>query len=157
MSKVTVKSIANIGNLIPRVYNNSLTVSSAIPVDGIKDIPRVLDGAELFDTLLPVNKSTGMRESFESAIKRLQSDPVKARLLDNVAQQLPVVDSVVGLSVDDKLAALRPVLVTGTSFDDEVWLNQVEDTISSYLSRPAPSKEPEPKEPAASPEPEPFA
>lgn len=149
MSKNVVNFVVNIGNLIPKIYENSLKSESVIPTDGLKDVPVVLDGAELFDTLLPVNKSTGMRESFQSAIKRLQTDPVKARLLDSVVEQLPAIDSVAGLSVDDKLASLCPVLETGTSFDDEVWLNQVEDTLVSYLTPPVVEK-PVSKEPDSS-------
>lgn len=134
--KPVVRSLVNIGGLVPYVFEASSNTDCSVPLEAVKDIPRVLDCAELFDTLLPVNKSTGMRESFQSAIRRLQSDPVKARLLDSVTEQLPVIDSVAGLSFDDKLASLRPVLDTGTSFDDEVWLNQVEDTLSSYLTPP---------------------
>lgn len=151
MNKNVVKLFVNIGNLTPKIFDDSLNSVSVLPIDGLKDVPVVLDGAELFDTLLPINKSTGMRESFQSAIKRLQTDPVKARLLDSISEQLPVIDSVPGLSVDDKLASLRPVLDTGTSFDDEIWLNQVEETLVSYLTPPVVEKpvsqEPASKEP----------
>lgn len=124
----------NIGGLVPSVFKASLNIEI---VDlSCDDAPVVLDGVELVDTICPINKATGLRESFSSAIERLKSDPVKGRLLDKVLSDLPVIGSNSSLSVDDKLSALMPVLETGTPADNDAFLSNLELTLSSYLTSP---------------------
>lgn len=80
--------------------------------------PVIIQGAELFDTLCPVSKLTGVRENPVSLLSRVL-DPAKARALDAVLQQLPAMrNEDPRMSDEDALDMCMARLETGTPAED---------------------------------------
>lgn len=80
--------------------------------------PVIIQGAEIFDTLCPVSKLTGVRENPVSLLSRVL-DPAKARALDSVLQQLPTMrNEDPNMSDEDALDMCMARLETGTPAED---------------------------------------
>lgn len=80
--------------------------------------PVIIQGAEIFDTLCPVSKLTGVRENPLSLLSRVL-DPAKARSLDAILQQLPAMrNEDPRMSDEDALDLCMSRLETGTPAED---------------------------------------
>ena len=91
----------------PRVEVKEFVTSVCLDVPDV-----VLDGAELYDTLCPVNKLTGHRSSVFKLLGKLTG--AKADLLNAVLQELPTIQSDPRLSDQDRVDYLVSRLSTGT-------------------------------------------
>lgn len=88
------------------------------------DVPdSVIEGAELFDTLCPVNKLTGHRSSVFKLLGKLTG--AKADLLNAVLQELPTVQSDPRLSDQDRVDYLVSRLSTGTPAEDALMAERI--------------------------------
>ena len=79
----------------------------------LRDAPSICDGILEYDTLCPVSKLTGHRESPITLLKMALGDK-DSRLLNAVLQELPTVQQMQGVSDEDKLQLLASRLNTGT-------------------------------------------
>lgn len=78
----------------------------------------VLDGVSVINTLTPVSKLTGKRESIMSILSKVGNDPAKARLIQPLIQELPTVRSMKGTD-EDRTAVLAQRLATGMPVEDD--------------------------------------
>lgn len=53
------------------------------------ELPNLIDGVEVLDALCPVSKKTGLRENPLTLLRKVVSDPAKARLLEMALMELP--------------------------------------------------------------------
>lgn len=90
----------------------------------LEDAPAVLEGKQEFETLLPVSKLTGRREDPLMLLKMQFSKD--SRLLDALLQELPVIKSDNSISDEDKFATLASRLQTGTPYENEQLVYQLQ-------------------------------
>lgn len=95
-----------------------------IPEDFFND--RVIEGADVYEQLAPVNKLTGLRENPLRLLETLANSPEKSRALQAVLQELPVIASKEGISNDDMLEFMEREFCTGTPAENEVWCERLE-------------------------------
>lgn len=81
------------------------------------DAPKVVDGIQVINTLTPVSKLTGKRESIMSVLTKVGNDPAKARLIQPLIQELPTVRSMKGTD-EDRVSVLMSRLDTGQPVED---------------------------------------
>lgn len=86
----------------------------------------VLDGADAYDLLCPVNALTGNRENPLRLLKILADSPEKSRALENVLVELPVMASQDGVSNDDMIQFMQREFCTGTPYENELWAERLE-------------------------------
>lgn len=101
-------------------FGNTYPVSS----DLFKD--RVIEGADVYEQLAPVNKLTGLRENPLRLLETLANSPEKSRALQFVLQELPVIASKEGISNDDMLEFMEREFCTGTPAENELWCERLE-------------------------------
>lgn len=89
-----------------------------------EDIPVVLEGKQELETLLPVSKLTGRRQDPLDLLKMQFSKD--SRLLDALLQELPVVQSDSSISDEDKFSVLASRLGTGTPYENDVLVKELE-------------------------------
>lgn len=92
-------------------------------VDGEKHL---IDGADVYDKLCPVNKLTGCRENPLSLLSSLVNDPVRGNLLRGILDELPTIASNSQLSDDDKIDMLMCRLSTGAPAEDDLFRAKLE-------------------------------
>lgn len=95
-----------------------------ISEDFFKD--RVIEGADVYEQLAPVNKLTGLRENPLRLLETLANSPEKSRALQTVLQELPVIASKDGISNDDMLEFMEREFCTGTPAENELWCERLE-------------------------------
>lgn len=93
------------------------------------DLPNLIDGVDILDALCPVSKKTGLRENPLTLLRKVVSDPVKARLLEQSLQELPVDNSQCNLSDDDKVNFLMMRLDSGSPTENEHFRQILLDSI----------------------------
>lgn len=93
-----------------------------------ENIPNVIEGSEVFDTLCPVSQLTGFRENPLQLLSKVL-DPSKARLIDAVLQEIPSVNEDGRISDDEALDMMVDRLVTGTPSEDAI----IRSKLSSML------------------------
>lgn len=86
----------------------------------VVDSPAVLDGVSVLNTITPVSKLTGKRESIMSVLSKVGNDPAKARLIQPLIQELQTVRSMRGTD-EDRTAVLAQRLATGTQIEDDAF------------------------------------
>lgn len=120
--------------------NNPYPISE----DLFKD--RVIEGADVYEQLAPVNKLTGLRENPLRLLETLANSPEKSRALQTVLQELPVIASKEGVSNDDMLEFMEREFCTGTPAENELWCERLEalsDGIFSALGVSKPDVKPD--------------
>lgn len=93
---------------------NVISASDKFPNDTFR--PCVIEGADLLDTLCPVSKFTGARESPFSLLGKITN--ANSDLLNAVLQELPVIASNPSLSDADRVEFLVSRLGSGTPAED---------------------------------------
>lgn len=93
-------------------------------VNIVLDIPVVIEGKQELETLLPVSKLTGRREDPLMLLKMQFSKD--SRLLDALLQELPVIQSDPNISDEDRFSTLASRLSTGTPYENEQLVYQLE-------------------------------
>lgn len=94
------------------------------------DYPIVIDGADVYDTLCPVSKLTGHRESPFKLLGKLTG--ANSQLLNQVLAELPSVHSDAKLTDEDRADYLVSRLCTGTPAENAVvaeWIMRDLDTL----------------------------
>ena len=74
----------------------------------------LIEGAGVIHSLCPVDPSTGCRDSIGQIMKRAVNDPVKARLVSQVLQELPSIVSDRRVKDDDKFDMIIEHFHAGT-------------------------------------------
>lgn len=90
------------------------------------DNVRVIEGADIYDTLCPVNDLTGCRANPLELLQSLSDDPVRSRKLSAILQDLPSIASDSRLSDDEKIDMLCDKLSTGVPADDDRYRSVLE-------------------------------
>lgn len=85
-------------------------------IESDKVLPVVIEGSEIFDTLVPVSKFTGRRENPLSLLSKISG--ADSALLNSVLQELPSVASDSRLTDEDRANWLVSRLSTGTPAED---------------------------------------
>ena len=67
------------------------------------ELPVLIEGADIYDVLCPVNKFTGCRANPLELLQSISNDPKRSRLLDALMVELPTIASDSRLSDDDKI------------------------------------------------------
>lgn len=88
--------------------------------------PVIIDGADIYDALCPVNKLTGCRANPLELLRTLSNDPKRSRLLDSLMVELPTIASDSRLSDDDKIDMMMCRLSTGCPAEDDLYRSQLE-------------------------------
>lgn len=94
------------------------------------ELPNLIDGVEVLDTLCPVSKKTGLRENPLTLLRKVVSDPAKARMLELALMELPSDNSYQQMSDEDKVNFLMMRLDSGTPSENEHYRNLLMDHIS---------------------------
>lgn len=95
----------------------------------------LIEGSEVFDTLCPVSKLSGLRENPLQLLSRVL-DPAKARLVDSVLQQIPSSNPEgVKISDEDALDLIMDRLSTGTPSEDAIVRNKLSQMVDVLLPR----------------------
>lgn len=81
-------------------------------------LPQVIEGAEILDTLCPVNKFNGHRENPLSLLGKITG--ADSQLLNSVLQELPVITSDSNMTDEDRVNYLVPRLCSGTPAEQAV-------------------------------------
>lgn len=87
----------------------------------------LLDGVSVINTVTPVSKLSGKRESIMSILSKVGNDPAKARLIQPLIQELPTVRSMKGTDAD-RSAVLSKRLETGQPVEDAAFAQVLADT-----------------------------
>lgn len=112
--------ITNNFGFVPSNWDKPILVT---PID--KDVPSLIDGVEIFDTICPVSKLTGHRTNPLTLLGAVTDG--NARLLQAVLAELPAVQSDPRVSDEDKLDMLVSRLDTVTFAD----MDAVRDALAS--------------------------
>lgn len=97
------------------------------------DLPNVIEGAEVFDTLCPVSKLTGFRENPVTLLSKVL-DPAKARLIDAVLQEIPTLADEGGkISDSDALDLCMDRLATGSPAEDALVRKQLSSMLDVLI------------------------
>lgn len=113
-------SISNNFGFVPSNWDKPISVD---PI--VKEVPSLIDGVEILDTICPVSKLTGHRTNPLTLLGAVTDG--NARLLQAVLAELPAVQSDPRVSDEDKLDLLVSRLDTGTFADMDV----VRDALAS--------------------------
>ena len=97
------------------VKDRSLDYKGSI-LESERNLPNVIEGTELIDTLCPVSKNTGRRENPLSLLGKLTG--AESSLLNSVLQELPTLRSDPRLTDEDRVAAVVDRLSTGSPAED---------------------------------------
>lgn len=106
MNEVIIVAKSHFGIAHPVFHDENIMV---VCLDAVP----VCDGILEYDTLCPVSKLTGHRESPITLLKMALGDK-DSRLLNAVLKELPTVQQMQGVSDEDKLQLLASRLNTGT-------------------------------------------
>lgn len=79
---------------------------------------QVIEGAEIYDTICPVSKLTGHRESPFKLLSKISG--ADSALVNQVLQELPSIASDARLSDEDRVQSLVSRLSTGTPAEDAI-------------------------------------
>ena len=105
-------------------------VKEVVKFEHTVEYPKVLVGAEVYETLCPINPLTGHRENPLTILQKALS-PNNQRLLDQVLCELPSIQEM-DVSDDVKLEMLFSRLDTGTFAERDQVMKQL-DKVSSVL------------------------
>lgn len=94
-----------------------------------KDVPCIIDGLDVLNTLCPVSKTTGLRENPLSLIRKLVQDPAKQALLFSIIQELPTDNSQASIDEDSKFEFCAQRLNVGTPAENEALYHHLESVI----------------------------
>lgn len=108
-------SVVRSGFGLNRKSVNDIVDLSAKDIFG-KDMPKVIEGAELIDAVCPVSKFTGKRCNPLSLLGMLTG--AKAEVLNSILQELPVVRSDSRLTDEDRINFIVERCSTGTPAED---------------------------------------
>lgn len=81
-------------------------------------LPQVIEGAEILDTLCPVNKFNGHRENPLSLLGKITG--ADSRLLNSILQELPTITSDPSMTDEDRVNYLVPRLSSGTPAEQAI-------------------------------------
>lgn len=123
--------------ILPSHVFNRLSECPIDVVPPVVDSPRIVEGVEVIDTLLPVSKLTGRREDPLTLLKSQFSKD--SRLLDSLLQELPTIPSDPNLSDADKVQLLAGKFDQGTPADNDAFVSRLME-VSDVLF-PAQSKQ----------------
>ena len=115
---------------VPSNWDKPINVD---PID--KDVPSLIDGVEILDTICPVSKLTGHRTNPLTLLGAVTDG--NARLLQAVLAELPAVQSDPRVSDDDKLDMLVSRLDTGTFADMDAVRDALASISDSLFVKPA--------------------
>lgn len=107
------------------------------------DLPSLIDGADIINTLAPVSKKTGLRENILSLLRKVVSDPAKQALLQSALQELPTDSSQQNMTDEQKVEFLAMRLSTGSPAEDDNFRQVLTDIVADLpsLVRQSVSKE----------------
>lgn len=94
-------------------YENAEDVAVSV----MPDSPNVIEGVELIDAVMPVNKLTGQRQSVFDFLKLATG--AKADLVSKVIAELPVVRSDPNMTDSDRVNMLAMRFASGTPAENE--------------------------------------
>lgn len=101
------------------VANNNVAQERKVSFYVAKELPCVLQGREIIESLCPVSSKTGLRENILSLIKKLSADPAKGAMLMQCLQEIPQDTSMASLLEDDKFTFVANRLSVGTPAENE--------------------------------------
>lgn len=117
-------------------------VAKEVPEQIFTNNPCVIEGAEVIDTLLPVNKLTGHRGSLYKLLGKITG--AKSDLLNSVLQELPVLRSDASLTDEQRVEMLVPRLASGSPAEDalmaEMLMKNVDVLFPKAENKPDSSK-----------------
>lgn len=120
MDKKFVDGRSNFG-----LSNKNVNVIKAVDSKDLfgRDMPKVIEGAELYDTLCPVSKLTGKRCNPLSLLGMITG--AKADVLQSILQQLPVVSSNPNLSDEDRAQFVVERCSIGSPAEDALMAEKI--------------------------------
>lgn len=104
-----------------------------------KDVPVIIEGADLYDKIAPVSELTGKRENVVTVLSRLSHNPEYSRAINALLQELPTIKSDPRLNDDDRIDLMMKRLSTGTPAEDDAVRSYLE-SVSDVLFKNAPQK-----------------
>lgn len=98
------------------------------------ELPSLIDGADVINTLAPVSKKTGIRENLLSLLRKVVADPAKQALLQSALQELPTDNSQANMTDSQKVDFLAMRLSTGSPAEDDSFRSVLEDLVADLPS-----------------------
>lgn len=101
----------------------------------------LIEGAGVIRSLCPVDPSTGCRDSIGQIMKRAVNDPVKARLVSQVLQEVPSIVSDRRVTDDDKFDMIIEQFHVGTPAESDELRKRLTPFVNSLLREAKGQKE----------------
>lgn len=98
------------------------------------ELPSLIDGADVINTLAPVSKKTGIRENLLSLLRKVVADPAKQALLQSALQELPTDNTQANMTDSQKVEFLAMRLSTGSPSEDDFFRSVLEDLVADLPS-----------------------
>lgn len=101
----------------------------------------LIEGAKVINSIAPIDHSTGCRDSIGQILKRAVNDPVKARLVSSLLQELPSIVSDSRVSDDDKFNLIVEHFQCGTPAEVDQLRKSLTPFVNSLLAEAKGKKE----------------
>lgn len=95
----------------------------------------VIDAVELYETVCPVSKETGLRESALSILTKVLS-PKDRMIADQILQYLPTIQEQPGISDSDAVDLMVRRLNSGSSYEDDMMRDKLMSVMDVLSYRP---------------------